>query len=460
MIVGALGAAWGAAQAVFWGALVLSFLVFIHEGGHFLAARSCGVRVTEFFLGLPCRFNLSRASRRIGTRFGVTPVLLGGYAAISGMEPVDEELAGRVLVAVTRGGQMGLSELAERLGAGEQDVADTAAALCAWGSIEPVYDAEKGEGPQVKHYASAYRSVSRDPEGNTVYDGRAFDRAHASEAGAPFEPPAGDEAFFRSERSRTYLGQGFWKRAWMLLAGIIVNICAGFLILVFVYSVVGVQGIDGTNRLGGVEAGSPAAQAGLKAGDAVTRVDGTACSTWQEVYDALSAHEGSGPVRLAYERGGRTTEVSVTPDAQRRIGISASLTTVRLDPGRAAAASASYVGATAQAIAQLVTPQHTMEVLDNSTSVVGISVMSAQAAQAGIASLLSFVALISFSLGFMNLLPIPPLDGGKLLIEVVQAVSRRTVPVRVQNAVSIAGIVLFGLLFVYMLRGDIIRFVL
>lgn len=58
----------------------------------------------------------------------------------------------------------------------------------------------------------------------------------------------------------------------------------------------------------------------------------------------------------------------------------------------------------------------------------------------------------------MNLLPIPPLDGGKLLIEAIQAVTRRKVPVKVQTVISMIGIGLFGLLFVYMLGSDILRF--
>ena len=84
--------------------------------------------------------------------------------------------------------------------------------------------------------------------------------------------------------------------------------------------------------------------------------------------------------------------------------------------------------------------------------------MSSQAAAAGPAVLLNFAAMISFSLGFMNLLPIPPLDGGKLFIEIIQAVTKRKVPLKIQNVVSIVGVVLFGLLFIYMLRADILRF--
>ena len=99
-------------SSVFWGLLMLSVLVFLHEGGHFLAARACGVRVTEFFLGLPCRFDIHYTSRRIGTKFGVTPLLLGGYAAICGMDPTDVSCADRVLAAIYRHGRVTVADLA------------------------------------------------------------------------------------------------------------------------------------------------------------------------------------------------------------------------------------------------------------------------------------------------------------------------------------------------------------
>ena len=60
----------------------------------------------------------------------------------------------------------------------------------------------------------------------------------------------------------------------------------------------------------------------------------------------------------------------------------------------------------------------------------------------------------------MNLLPIPPLDGGKLVIEIIQKIADRELPLKVQTIVSYVGIALFALLFVYMLRSDILRFIL
>lgn len=142
-------------SSVFWGLLMLSVLVFLHEGGHFLAARACGVRVTEFFLGLPCRFDIHYTSRRIGTKFGVTPLLLGGYAAICGMDPTDVSCADRVLAAIYRLGRVTVADLAVELELSEEDVLEACALLLGWGSIAPWY--EEGEKPSPSYYPSSIR---------------------------------------------------------------------------------------------------------------------------------------------------------------------------------------------------------------------------------------------------------------------------------------------------------------
>lgn len=440
---------------IFWGVLLLSVLVFVHEGGHFLAARACGVRVTELFLGMPCRFNVHFSSKCIGTKFGVTPLLIGGYAAICGMDPQTVPCAPAVLAAVHRHGTVSVSDLARELELDPDDVLDACAFLLGWGSIAPVYEDESKQSS--KYYPMTYASMPRDAAGNTVYDGKAFDRTHATKQGDAWVPPMGDDEFYRCERSHTYLGKGFWKRALMLVAGIIVNILTGFILMVGVYSIVGIQSVDNVNTIGAVEAGSPAASAGLKAGDAILMVDGESTATWEEVYNALQESGEDGAVDLTVEHDGSQRQMTIELSDQGTLGISASVRTVRLNPLDSMRVGAMYIVQTAQGVIRMLTPQHTVEMLNNSASIVGISVLSAQAAQAGAGTFLSFAALISFSLGFMNLLPIPPLDGGKLLIEIVQAVSRRQVPIKVQAAFSWLGIILFGLLFVYMLRVDILR---
>ena len=440
----------GVAGPVFWGLVTFSILVFVHEGGHFLAARACGVRVTEFFLGMPCRWRLSHASRRIGTRFGVTPLLIGGYAAICGMDPTHVACAPAVLSYVHRKGRASVAEIAHDLAVTEDDALEACVALMGWGSVAPVYDESKGEGPTSKYYPTTYAAMPRDEAGNTVYDGRLFDRSDATREGEPWMPPMGENTFYARERERTYIGKGFWRRALMLVAGVCVNILTGLLLMVAVYSVIGVQMPRDVDVIGAVTPGSPAEEAGLIAGDRILSIDGEPVDSWTDILSAASDAWA--------EEHGTFSSLSVSLDSEGKLGIEVPERTVRLNPMESCRIAWSYISQTAQMVAQLLVPARTAEVLSNSTSIVGISVMSSEAAASGPATFLNFMALISFSLAFMNLLPLPPLDGGKLLIEVIQAVTRREVPLKVQNYISMAVIALFMLLFVYMLRADILRF--
>ncbi|WP_102337432.1 M50 family metallopeptidase [Collinsella provencensis] len=446
---------------LFWGLLLLSVIVFLHEGGHFLAARACGVRVSEFFLGLPCKFNINHVSRRMGTKFGVTPLLLGGYAAICGMDPTPAPWGSRVLALVHRHGTISAWDAHRELGLSADELSEAVYLLQDWGSITTEEIEPSADHPEIEGFSYVLRSVPRDAQGNTLFDGRLFDRANATQAGEVWEPPMDDEAFYAQERSRTYQGKGFWKRAFMLVAGIAVNIVTGFLFIVMVYSVIGVDITINTNELGAVTAGSPADQAGLHGGDSIISIDGVETDSWLAILDELDAFEAGDTVQIEFESAdGEIKTVPVELDDAGMIGISVKEECVRLNPFDSCSIAVENIVLTARSIASLINPQHTKEVLDNSTSVVGISILSAQAASAGVASFLNFAALISFSLGFMNLLPIPPLDGGKLVIEIVQAILHREVSLKVQTILSFIGVGLFMLLFIYMLRADIIRFFL
>ena len=450
----------GIIRPLFWGLLMLSALVFVHEGGHFLASRAVGVRVTEFFLGLPCRFNLHHVSRRIGTKFGVTPLLLGGYAMVCGMEPEgDSAIARRVLAEVHRRGTATVAELSETLSISEEDALAACVQLLDWGSIEGRYDEAAGEKPGVYH-PSTYAAAPRDNAGATLLDGAQFKRAEATSSGEAWEPPMGEDAFFDRERSHTYAGKGFFARAFILVAGVAVNLVSGFLLLMAIYMFVGITATVDVNTIGTVEAASPAAAAGIEAGDTVLSVAGTATDSFSDIANAIGALDLSEPFDMVLSRDDQELTVTVDAEGADAIGITAPQETVHLNPAQAASVTWSYLALTADSIMQLVNPQRTLEVLDSSTSVVGISVMAAAAAESGASTFLSVAALISFSLGFMNLLPIPPLDGGKLVIEIVQAVIRRPLSVKVQTALSYIGIALFGALFIYLLRADIIRFIL
>ena len=125
------------ASAVFWGVILLSSLVFVHEAGHYLAARAFGMRVTEFFLGMPCRWRISHKSADHGTEVGVTPILLGGYNRICGMEGQAGKLAAPILELVAKAGRIEISELASSLAASEDEVCEQLSVLVDGGELQP-----------------------------------------------------------------------------------------------------------------------------------------------------------------------------------------------------------------------------------------------------------------------------------------------------------------------------------
>ena len=111
------------------------------------------------------------------------------------------------------------------------------------------------------------------------------------------------------------------------------------------------------------------------------------------------------------------------------------------------------------AIAGLFNPETAAQTISNSTSIVGIAIMSKGAFEAGLINFLFFAAVISVSLGLMNLLPIPPLDGGRFVVEVFQKISKKTVSIKALNYMSLAGMVLFGVFFLVMLNQDVQRYI-
>lgn len=460
----------GAASAIIWGLLLLSVLVFVHEGGHFLAARILGIRVKEFFLGMPCRFRLAKASKRYGTVYGVTPILLGGYTMVCGMEGEESPYLAQALACVMKHGRVSVAQVAREVGCTPAEAGDALMTLTDWGSIEPFEPQQDDTLPasassEDPDAAAAekdfFQTLARDPRLLTCYDkGHDFDASGTTQAGEP-HPIDDPAAFLAHERAHTYLAHGFWGRTFVLVSGVAINILCGLLLVVLVLTLWGVTTSTNEPVLGAVVEGSPAAQAGLVAGDRMVSVNGTPTDTWEAFALQLQeAIDQGSSMDITFEHDGEQHSVTVAADPEtQRIGVQAQTQQVRLGIVEALSYAANYVATTAVYISQLFQPAHFSQVIENSSSVVGISVMASQAASQGLASFAILAAAVSLSLGFMNLLPIPPLDGGKIVIEAIQAIRKKPVPLKVQSTVSMVGIALFMLLFFVLLRQDIIRFV-
>lgn len=336
--------------------LLLGFLVFIHEGGHFLVARAFRVRVTEFMIGFP---GPSIGFTRKGTRFGITAVPLGGYAKVCGMLPKpDSPLVKEILGYAYERGETSSKEVAEAFSIDEAEAFGYLETLVDWGSLEH---------PTQKRTDTVYRTPRKDGlPAATAYDVNDLD------------------TFYKEEESQQYCSISFWKRVCILAAGPLMNLLYAMIMFVIIYSVIGV--------------------------------------------DLQNTATGE-------------------------------ITHYTLDPLQSVTAGFRYIGSVIVAIVGLFNPATAVETVSNSTSIIGIAVLSRDAFEAGLVNILSFSAIISVSLGLMNLLPIPPLDGGRLLIEIIQKISRRTVSVRVQNYLSTAGFILFMVFFIVMVNQDIQRFI-
>lgn len=461
-----MSAAMGALSAIFWGVILLSSLVFVHEAGHYLAARAFGMRVTEFFLGMPCRWRISHKSADHGTEVGVTPILLGGYNRICGMEGQASQLAARILECVARHGRVAIADIASELGFTEEQVCEQLSILVDWASVEPYYDEAAGERPSQKEWPRCVQTVERDANLLTAFDsGHDFSLEGSTLAGEPHALPEGGAGeLLALERAHTYQGKGFIARVITLLAGPVVNVVLGIALIAGVLSVCGIDVASNSTVIGAVAEGSLAQASDLEAGDAVTSVAGQPCEDWvsmgQMVRDAISSGE---PFVLEVQRAGQSFALTVDPasvDGDGKLGVTATIDRIHPSPVQSLSLAWNYLTATFGYVAQLFQPAHTAEVVSQSTSVVGISVMASEAAASGAESFLFLMAAISLSLGIMNLIPIPPLDGGKLLIELVQLVIKRDVPMRVQGYLSYLGLALALLLFFAVLRQDIVRFVI
>ena len=161
------------------------------------------------------------------------------------------------------------------------------------------------------------------------------------------------------------------------------------------------------------------------------------------------------------ERNGIQLETTIKPVLRpddKIIGVTPVMTTYHFSFIDASAAAVSYAAQVGQFALRLLIPTQTMEVLNQSSSVVGISVMASEAAAEGFSTLIMLVAAISMSLGFMNLLPIPPLDGGKILIEVIQVIIRKPLSIKVQKHFCLTlDWHFFLFVFVVALRNDILH---
>ena len=369
--------------------LVLGLVVFVHELGHFLAAKWAGVYVPRFSLGWGAPL---WSLRRGETEYALSWLPIGGYVRMASKE---DETA-----AVLEGG------------------AETPAA------------------ERSRHWDE--RSMI--PHG-------------------PLPIPA----------DRWFESKSLVQRLVILLAGVTMNVILAVAVSIGVVATYGQPLVPPV--VDSVVAGKPAAAAGVLAGDRVVAIDGTAVTRWEEVVSVISSAAGRA-VTLRVARGTDTVPVVVTPAAESVTGPDGARATVGrigvavrqgVEREPVDAATAVRLGWTAtwgmagnvvQVLGRLVTGDVSVNQLGGPLEIARSSVA---AAQSGAETLWSLIAFLSINLAVLNLLPIPLLDGGQILLQVAETAYRRPLPLVVKEWYARIGLAAIGTLFLLVTFNDLKR---
>lgn len=266
----------------------------------------------------------------------------------------------------------------------------------------------------------------------------------AGDMNAVGEPDAAWLALPADERARTFQAKPLWQRAIVVAAGPIVNLVLAVLILAgFAYG----YGVDRTPAIvDSVVAGGPGAAAGLRQGDRIVAVDGRSIETFSDLARFAQLRPGE-HVAITVERGeGRVVQpLTIGIERQRdRFGNEFRLGRIGVASGTPVLAPVSLVEApiagirmtgeivrgTFDTLGQVISGRRSIDELGGP---IRIAKISGEQLALGWAAFVWLVAMLSINLGFINLLPVPMLDGGHLFFYAIEAVRRRPLEPRVQE---------------------------
>lgn len=433
--------------------LVISLLVLAHEYGHYIVARLFGMRVEDFslFFG-PV---IARLGKRGDTVFHLRAIPFGGFVRIAGMEP--EDVASGVPV---------LRRLAQLGPHPDPHEFDTLLRQLAKDSLTKIDPKEVGDGVR----QAVARAVGAN--GQLTTEG-VLELKQLRESGSLTESETRlleliHNADARSSDPGLFISKPLYQRALVILAGPFASLLFGYLVFCIVGMTVGLPSPDSrvTNQVAEVMPGGEAQRVGIRVGDWITEIDGKPVRSGKQLVDTIHKRIGV-PTRLTVKRGNRTFQVQVVPKPRTftdetgkkvRWGVIGIAANVELK--RVGVVESIKTGT----IITYSFITHLLDVLTDGKKVresvggpVAMGKMAVEAQRLGPGAMMLLGAQFSLSLFVLNLLPIPVLDGGQLLLLGVEFVRRRKLSPREVYGAYALGIGLLGLLILAVTYNDIAR---
>lgn len=410
--------------------IIFGLLVFIHELGHLIFAKRAGILCREFAIGFgPKLFSYKKDE----TTYTIRLLPLGGFVRMAGEDPE--------MIEIKPGFQIGLVFNRE-------------------GSVKDIVINNKSKHPDAKvitvekidlehqlliqgyDESDELQTFRVDPKADYIYDEQRTQIA-------PY--------------NRQFGSKTLSQRAIAIFAGPFMNFALAAVILI-TYALIQGMPVD-KPIVGDVIPDGAAIQAGLQKGDYVVAIDGTELTTWD---DLTSIIQRSANQELVFQvqRENRILEIPVVPDARTGpneqidgfIGIYPPTEFAFLGAVSFGFAQTwEYIVLIIQSLGMLVTGQFT---LDHLSGPVGIYNYTGQAAAMGIFVLMQWAAILSVNLGIINLLPLPALDGGRLMFIGLEAVRGKPIDPQKEGIVHFVGFALLMVLMLVVTWNDINKFFL
>ncbi len=377
--------------------VVLGVLIFIHELGHYLAARSIGVRVNRFSIGYPPRI------------FTFTSVPDGWDIRL-------------FFFARDRQGKL------------------------QWKPVKSFFIARPGKRGSLTEYC-----LSIIPLGGYVKVAGIIDESLDSHI--EHKP---DELMSKSR----------WAQIWFMSAGVIMNVLLAYVIFTGVALHMGKPVVSEEPVISELVSGMPAESAGLSPGDRIVDINNQHVSTWNDLTKIIHAVPDA-EITLTYKRGGEqqtirlTTKSNVTAATGDTVGVIGIYPQFNYEPITFVEGLKTGAVSTVKGFGLLILSIRMITSGEASIRDIGGPIMIAQlageSARAGWIPLLTLMALISCNLAFLNVLPIPGLDGGHILITIIEGTIRRPLTTRTRMVIQQIGMTLLLLLMLTVIVNDIGR---
>ena len=218
-----------------------------------------------------------------------------------------------------------------------------------------------------------------------------------------------------------------------------------------------------TPKLGNIMEDTPAYSAGLKSGDVIRSIDGKALKNWSDIRKNIQDKDKKGDrFEITVDRGGEeknfTVDVPVDKEAGGRLlGVQPSHE--KYPVVKALGTAFTYSWKMSVEILSSLWMALTGQIKADVTGPVGIATMAGDAFREGFWTFIAFLGVINLNLGLLNLLPFPALDGGRIIFILVELVTRRKVPERVETMIHYAGFIILLALIFLVTGKDIYRLI-